>query len=153
MEGWYHSLKEALSQIRLTIKQTLPTSNRNTMNETPVPCRKNTAIRLHYWLPDEDSDRDWHTEGDQGIQKWTEKNTTIALTYWVNFTGGGEVYTELSGIANLYFRQGIQKRQSFDQCTGLSDCHRDAGNSAVFKPSTFIPPARAKRPTTVAMNF
>lgn len=89
MEGWYHSLKEGLSQIRLTIKQTLPTSNRNTMNETPVPCRKNTAIRLHYWLPDEDSDRDWHTEGDQGIQKWTEKKTTIALTYWVNFTGGG----------------------------------------------------------------
>lgn len=66
---------------------------------------------------------------------------------------GVEVCTELSGIANLYFRQGIQKRQSFDQCTGLGDCHRDAGNSAVFKPSTLIPPARAKRPTTVAMNF
>lgn len=56
--GWYYSLKEAVSQIRLTIKKTLSTSNRNPMNQTQVPCRKNSAIRLHYGLPDEDVDRD-----------------------------------------------------------------------------------------------
>ena len=158
MQGWYYSLKEALSQIRLTIKQILSRSNRNPVNQTPVPCRKNTAIRLHYGLPDEDGDRDWHTEGDQGMQEWTIKEDYSCPHLLGKLYCGmwcvGWTFRHCQFLFYGSTRQGNEKR-SPDQCAGLGDCHRAVGNSGstVFKSNIPISLTRAKRPTIVVMNF
>lgn len=132
MKGWYYSLKEILNQIRLIIKQTLSTSNRNSMNQTPVPHRKNTAIRLHYSLPNEDGDRDWHIEEDQRRQARTTKESynypyilgKLHCGVWcVGWTFRHHQF--------LFYRQGNEK--SWLMCrTGLGDCHRTVETMAVL---------------------
>lgn len=148
MKGWYYSLKEVLNQIGLIIKQTLSTSNRNPVNRTPVPRRKNTAIRLHYNLPNEDGDRDWHIEGDQRRQARTTKEDYNCP----HILGKLHCGVDLRHQQFLFYRKGNEKSWSMCRTWWLSQSCGNSG-SAVFKLNISIPPARAKTSTTVVMNL